>query len=138
MVIIPKGKDKEAAEKILYEGTFTKSSPDLQLLVWIDKKRYIKWVVGYNNHKQDTLQIHITSVLGCRYTPRELLVSMFDYPFNVVGVNMLIGVVNGLNKDVIEFAKRLNFIEINRFEKMHANGGDIVTLVLPKQKCKFI
>jgi len=63
---------------------------------------------------------------------------MFDYPFNVVGVNMLIGVVNGLNKDVIEFAKRLNFIEINRFEKMHANGGDIVTLVLPKQKCKFI
>ena len=84
MVIIPRReRDRLAAEKILYETAGVQTTPDLKTLVWLDKDKYIRWVIGYNNFLGRSVQVHLGSIKGLQTRPRQLLHAAFDFPFNV-------------------------------------------------------
>ncbi len=124
MVILPRRKeDRLAAEKILYETAGVQYTPDLKTLVWLDKNKYIRWVVGYNNFLGRSVQVHLGSIKGFQTRPRQLLYAALDYPFNVLHVNLLIGIINSVNKKMVDIALKLGFKEKTRWENMHDDGG---------------
>ena len=139
MVIIPRRKeDRLAAEKILYEEAGVQYTPDLKTLVWLDKKGYIRWVVGYNNFLGRSVQMHIASIKGYETRPRQLLYAAFDFPFNVLHVDLLIGIINSVNKRMVDVAFKLGFKEKTRWENMHDNNGDIIVFEMYKKDCRWL
>jgi hypothetical protein len=139
MVIIPRRKeDRLAAEKILYEEAGVQYTPDLKTLVWLDKKGYIRWVVGYNNFLGRSVQMHIASIKGHETRPRQLLYAAFDFPFNVLHVDLLIGVINSLNIHALKFDLKLGFREKTRWKNMHEDGGDLIILEMHKNDCRWL
>ena len=75
------------------------------------KKGYIRWVVGYNNFLGRSVQMHIASIKGYETRPRQLLYAAFDFPFNVLHVDLLIGVINSMNVHALNFDLKLGFRE---------------------------
>lgn len=139
MVILPRRKeDRLAAEKILYEEAGVQYTPDLKTLVWLDKKGYIRWVVGYNNFLGKSVQMHIASIKGYETRPRQLLYDAFDFPFNVLHVDLLIGVINSLNIHALNFDLKLGFREKTRWKNMHEDGGDLIILEMHKNDCRWL
>jgi hypothetical protein len=139
MVIIPRReRDRLAAEKILYETAGVQTTPDLKTLVWLDKDKYIRWVIGYNNFLGRSVQVHLGSIKGLQTRPRQLLHAAFDFPFNVLHVDLLIGIINGMNKKMVDVAFKLGFREKTRWENMHDNSGDIIVFEMYKKDCRWL
>jgi len=126
----------QIAAGILYERAFVQPSNDLRALLWYSKKGTIDWVVGYNNWIGKTVQMHVVS-LG-EYNPKSMVYAAYEYPFNKWGVSIIFGVINSLNISSINLAVKAGFIEKERWEKMHDNGGDIVLMEMKKENCKWI
>ena len=139
MVIIPRReRDRLAAEKILYETAGVQYTPDLKTLVWLDKDKYIRWVIGYNNFLGRSVQVHLGSIKGLQTRPRQLLHAAFDFPFNVLHVDLLIGIINSVNKRMVDVAFKLGFREKTRWENMHDNNGDIIVFDMHKKDCRWL
>ena len=139
MVIIPRReRDRLAAEKILYETAGVQTTPDLKTLVWLDKDKYIRWVIGYNNFLGRSVQVHLGSIKGLQTRPKQLLHAAFDFPFNVLHVDLLIGIINSVNKRMVDVAFKLGFREKTRWENMHDNNGDIIVFEMHKKDCRWL
>ena len=139
MVIIPRRKeDRLAAERMLYETAGVQYTPDLKTLVWLDKDKYIRWVIGYNNFLGRSVQVHLGSIKGLQTRPRQLLHAAFDFPFNVLHVDLLIGIINSVNKRMVDIAFKLGFKEKTRWKNMHDNGGDIIMFEMYKKDCRWL
>ena len=136
MVVEPKSQELSAG--ILYERALVQPTNDLKSLLWYSKRGTIDWVVGYTAWIGKTVQMHVACVGGYKYTPKSLLYAAFDYPFNKCGVDIVFGVVNSLNNNVLKFDLKLGFKEKMRWEKMHDDGGDLILLEMHKKNCKWI
>ena len=136
MVVEPKSQELSAG--ILYERALVQPTNDLKSLLWYSKRGTIDWVVGYTAWIGKTVQMHVACVGGYKYTPKSLLYAAFDYPFNKCRVDIVFGVVNSLNDNVLKFDLKLGFKEKMRWEKMHDDGGDLILLEMHKKNCKWI
>jgi RimJ/RimL family protein N-acetyltransferase len=72
------------------------------------------------------------------YTPKGLLFGAFDFPFNHLGVEKAIGILNSLNTRAVEYDKKLGFTEVVRLEGMHDDDGDLVVMEMNKADCRWI
>ena len=139
MVVVPKTHEHESlAARILYERALVQPTNDLKSLLWYSKRGTIDWVVGYTAWIGKTVQMHVVCVGEHKYTPKPLLSAAFDYPFNQCGVDIVFGVVNSLNDNVLKYDIKLGFTEKMRWEGMHDDGGDLVLLEMRKENCKWI
>ena len=68
---------------------------------------------------------------------REFLFACFDYVFNQLGLNVVIGVVPGDNDKALRFDKHLGFREVARIPEGHPRG-DLVILTMRKEECRFL
>jgi hypothetical protein len=128
---------KAIAHRHLYEHAGVEWSADFQALIWVDKNNEIEWVIGYNAFIGKTCQMHMVNLKG-GYTPKGLLFGAFDFPFNYLGVEKAIGVLNSLNTRAVEYDKKLGFTEIVRLEGMHDDGGDLIVMEMNKADCRWI
>jgi len=62
---------------------------------------------------------------------------VYHYPFNQMGVDMLIGMTPANNEKALRLAKHAGFVEKYRIVEAHPDG-DIVLLTLFKQDCRFL
>jgi hypothetical protein len=106
-------------------------------LFWVGEKNKIEWVIGYTAFIGKTCQMHMVNLKG-GYTPKGLLFGAFDYPFNYMGVEKAIGVLNSLNTKAVEYDKKLGFAEVLRLEGMHDDGGDLIVMEMNKADCRWI
>jgi RimJ/RimL family protein N-acetyltransferase len=72
------------------------------------------------------------------YTPKQLLKSAFEYPFNHCELVKVFGIVNSKNEKAMEYDQKLGFREAHRFIGVHDDGGDIVFFEMDKAVCKWI
>jgi hypothetical protein len=136
MVVEPKSQELSAG--ILYERALVQPTNDLKSLLWYSKRGTIDWVVGYTAWIGKTVQMHVACVGEYKYTPKSFLSAAFDYPFTKCGVDIVFGVVNSLNDNVLKYDMKLGFKEKMRWEGMHDDGGDLILLEMHKRDCKWI
>jgi hypothetical protein len=128
---------KQKAAEILLEHVGVQPCGDLQALFWVDEENKIEWVIGYTAFIGKTCQMHMVNLKG-GYTPKGLLFGAFDFPFNYLGIEKAIGVLNSLNTKAVEYDKKLGFTEIVRLEGMHDDGGDLIVMEMNKADCRWI
>jgi hypothetical protein len=128
---------KQIASDILLREVGVQPCGDLQALFWVDEENKIEWVIGYTAFIGKTCQMHMVNLKG-GYTPKGLLFGAFDFPFNYLGVEKAIGVLNSLNTKAVEYDKKLGFTEVVRLEGMHDDGGDLIVMEMNKADCRWI
>jgi RimJ/RimL family protein N-acetyltransferase len=128
---------KQIAADILLREVGVQPCGDLQALLWVDEANKIEWVVGYTAFIGKTCQMHVINLTEA-YTPKGLLFGAFDFPFNYLGVEKIIAIVNSLNTRAMNYDKKLGFTEVVRLEGMHDDGGDLVVLEMNKADCRWI
>jgi RimJ/RimL family protein N-acetyltransferase len=128
---------KQKAAEILLREIGVQPCGDLQALFWTGEDNKIEWVVGFTAFIGKTCQMHVINLVES-YTPKGLLFAAFDYPFNFLGVEKIIGIVNSLNTRAMNYDKKLGFTEVVRLEGMHDDSGDLVVLEMNKADCRWI
>jgi hypothetical protein len=128
---------KQIAADILLREVGVQPCGDLQALFWVDEENKIEWVVGYTAFIGKTCQMHVVNLTEA-YTPKQVLFGAFDFPFNHLGVEKTIAIVNSLNTRAMNYDKKLGFTEVVRLEGMHDDGGDLVVLEMNKADCRWI
>ena len=130
--------EKRAAAAILLEKAGVQPCADMQALVWVNEEsQQVEWVVGYTGFIGKVCQMHVVN-LGTRRSPRKMLWAAFDYPFNQVGLEAVLGIVNSNNDSAIRFDKHLGFKEVMRLDGLHVGGGDIVIMRMDRDECRWI
>lgn len=128
---------RQIAADILLREVGVQPCGDLKALFWVSDENKIEWVVGYTAFIGKTCQMHVINLTQA-YTPKGLLFGAFDYPFNYLGVEKIIAVVNSLNTRAMNYDKKLGFTELVRLEGMHEDGGDLVVFEMNKADCRWI
>jgi hypothetical protein len=128
---------KNIAIQILFNEIGVQPCGDLQAIFWANNDKQIEWVIGYTAFIGKTCQMHMVNLKG-GYTPKELLKSAFDYPFNKCGLKKVFGIVNSKNTKAMEYDQKLGFTEVKRFVEMHDDDGDLVVFEMNKADCRWI
>jgi L-amino acid N-acyltransferase YncA len=128
---------RQIASDILLREVGVQPCGDLQAIFWVNEQNQIEWVIGYTAFIGKTCQMHMVNLKG-GYTPKQLLKSAFDYPFNQLGMEKAFGIVNSLNTKAMEYDQKLGFKEAIRFAGMHVDGGDLVVFEMNKSDCRWI
>lgn len=68
---------------------------------------------------------------------REYTRVCFDYPFNQLGVNKVLGLVDSTNSKALRFDRHLGFVEEARISDA-GKDGDLVILTMTRQQCRWI
>jgi hypothetical protein len=128
---------KQIASDILLREVGVQPCGDLEALFWVNEDNKIEWVIGYTAFIGKTCQMHMVNLKG-GYTPKKLLFSAFDYPFNYRNLEKVFGLVDSNNIRAMEYDQKLGFKEAIRFAEMHDSGGDLVVFEMNKADCRWI
>jgi hypothetical protein len=92
--------------------------------------------VIYSDYTGVSMRIHMAGSRVGWASPLMLWMA-FDYPFNQLGVELLLGSVRSTDKHVLNIDRRLGFKEIFRIPKA-VPGGDLVLLSMSRADCKWL
>jgi RimJ/RimL family protein N-acetyltransferase len=82
--------------------------------------------------------IHIASDGSRRWLTREFLTAAFSYPFIQCGLRRVTGLVPAKNADALRFDQHLGFRREGYHHKAASNGGDLISLGMLREHCRFI
>ena len=108
----------------------------MQTMIGLERDGQIICVFGYNNFNGKSCHQHIIYKEG-EYVPRNYVWFVYYYPFNQMGVDVLIGMTPSDNKKALRLAKHAGFIEQCTI-KGAAMDGDLVVSSLKKEECRFL
>ena len=90
--------------------------------------------VVYENWNGRSIVCHIA--LQDRLTP-AYLAAIYDYPFNVCGVDKIIAPVGSKNVKALKLVRKMGFTEEARIKDADTNG-DIVFLTMTRASCRYL
>lgn len=88
----------------------------------------------YENYNGRSIMAHIA--FQGRLTP-SFIAAIFDYAYNVCGVEKVISVIEDTNTKSIHVCENMGFSEEARIRDSHL-GGDQIIYTLKKADCRFI
>lgn len=91
---------------------------------------------GYDRWHGTSIQQHIFVKKG-EFIPKGFWWFIAWYPFEHLGVEMLIGITPSCNKDALNLARRYGYKELYRIAGAH-HSGDLVIQTLNKKDCKWL
>lgn len=95
-------------------------------------------VVVFDNFSECDCNMHIASDGTRAWMSKRLLLAAFAYPFEQLGFRRVTGLVPASNTAALAFDEHIGF----RREGLHPyaapDGGDLVSLGLLKEHCRFI
>lgn len=92
--------------------------------------------VLYDNFNGRSVQMHVAAE-GKHWLVREYLRTCFDYPFNQLKVNKVIGLVDSTNLDALRFDRHLGFVD-EHVIKDAGKYGDLHILTMTREQCRFL
>lgn len=95
----------------------------------------IRGVVGYDNYNGASIMMHVAGEPG--WLTRDLIRAAFDYPFNVCGVNMIIGMVPSGNLEAIRFNNHLGFKQVLELKGAHPDGS-LLLMTMERWECRYL
>jgi len=96
----------------------------------------IRSVVSYTAFKGKSCNMSIASK-GSNWMTKDYLWAMFDYPFNVLKLKVIIGTIWSKNVPSLRLSRKLGFKEIATIADAHENG-DLVLMELRQENCKAL
>jgi len=90
--------------------------------------------VWYEDYNQRSVTAHI-AIEG--HMSRDFLFSIFDYPFNQMGVSKIVCPVLEDNEESLNLVQKFGFTESARLKDIHP-AGDMIFYVMGKENCKYI
>lgn len=93
--------------------------------------------VLFDNYNGRSACMHVAAIPGKRWMTREYLRICFDYPFNQLKLQKLIGLVDSTNHDALSFDKHLGFIEEAVITDA-GQHGDLHILTMTPEQCRFL
>ena len=138
MIVIPRNpKEWQAATVFLGYHSHVAPSADMKIIGWTEED-HLKLVVGFNGFIGRVCQIHVAMASGYHFTPRKMLEATFDYAFNQLGREKIIGVVNSRNARALRYDLHLGFVEEHRMPGVHDDGGDLIILGMTRSQCRYL
>lgn len=104
--------------------------------IGIERDGKITAGVLFDGYCGRSVQIHVALEPGTQMS-REWFYALFDYAFNQLKVNKIIGVVDSTNTAALRFDKHMGFVE----EAVIADAGkhgDMHILTMTRQQCRFL
>jgi RimJ/RimL family protein N-acetyltransferase len=93
-------------------------------------------VAGYTNFMPKACEIHIGSV-GEHWASKDFIWAVFDYPFNKLGVSVILGQICADNTDALKLNRHLGFKVVAEIPDAHIEG-DLVIMAMRKEECRFL
>ena len=94
-------------------------------------------VVGFCSFMPKACQMHIAAVDEVNWMSRDLLWAAFDYPFNKLGVSVILGQVCADNESALKLNRHLGFKVIAEIPDAHMDG-DLVIMTMRREDCRFL
>ena len=93
-------------------------------------------VVGYCGFMAKSCVIHVAAI-DENWASKDLLWAAFDYPFNKLGVSVILATVSSNNKEALKLDRHLGFVDKAYIEYAHQDG-DLVILAMRREQCRFL
>ena len=93
-------------------------------------------VVGYDQYNGASVIMHAAGD-SSNWLSRDMLWAVFDYPFNVLGAKMIIGLVPSANTDALKFNKHIGFRVRQWLYGAHPDGA-LVLMTMAKDECRYL
>ena len=93
-------------------------------------------VAGYTNFMPKACEIHIGSV-GDHWASKDFIWAVFDYPFNKLGLSVILGQICADNTDALKLNRHLGFKVVAEIPDAHMEG-DLVIMAMRKEECRFL
>lgn len=94
--------------------------------------------VVFDNFSDVDCNIHIASDGSRAWLSKEFLASTFAYVFIQLGFPRVTGLVEADNEDALKFDEHLGFVREGYHPKAGSNGGDMISLGMLRENCRWI
>lgn len=94
-------------------------------------------VVGFCSFMPNACQMHVGAVSEVNWMSRDLLWAAFDYPFNVLGVKVILGQICASNEDALRLNRHLGFKVVAEIPDAHMDG-DLVVMAMRREDCRWL
>ena len=94
-------------------------------------------VVGFCSFMPNACQMHIATVDEVNWMSKDLLWACFDYPFNVLGVKVILGQICASNEDALRLNRHLGFKVVAEIPDAHMDG-DLVIMAMRSEDCRWL
>ena len=83
-------------------------------------------VAGYTNFMPKACEIHIGSV-GDHWASKDFIWAVFDYPFNKLGLSVILGQICADNTDALKLNRHLGFKVVAEIPDAHMEGDLVIS-----------
>lgn len=96
----------------------------------------VKAVVAYDNILEKSCLMHTAAIVP-NWISKDLLWACFDYPFNKLGLSVILASVASTNKEALRLNRHLGFKDKAYIEDAHIDG-DLVILAMRREDCRWL
>ena len=93
-------------------------------------------VIGYCGFRAKSCLMHVAAI-DENWISKDLLWATFDYPFNKLGVSVILATVSSNNKEALKLDRHLGFVDKAYIEDAHEDG-DLVILAMRREQCCYL
>ena len=104
----------------------------------LEKDGELVAVVVFDGFSPTDACMHIASDGTRAWMNKSLLIAAFAYPFVQLGLLRVTGLVPASNADALAFDEHLGFVREGYHPKAGSDGGDLVSLGMLREHCRFI
>ena len=110
--------------------------PQETMCIGQEKDGQLIAVVGYSHFTPNSCQIHVAST-DVYWLNKYLLFAIFDYPFNKLGVKVIIAPIYKGNSKSLNLCRKLGFEQVADIPYGHPNG-DLIVVAMKRNQCKWL
>lgn len=99
------------------------------------KGEQILCAVGYDGFNGVSCHMHVAG--DGNWINKEILFAAFDYPFNELKLNLVLGMVPGNNHDALRLDKHLGFKILYEVRDSHPDGS-IYLMGMYRNECRWL
>ena len=93
-------------------------------------------VIGYCGFLPTSCMMHCAAI-DDNWISKDLLWASFDYPFNKLGVKVILATVSSNNEEALKLDRHLGFVDKAYIEDAHVDG-DLVILAMRRENCRWL
>jgi hypothetical protein len=102
----------------------------------VDDAGEIHGVVIYDNWTKNSCEAHMA--VDSPIVWRSLLGPAFQYPFEQIGIGLILGIIPARNVKSLKHSLHMGFEELTRIHDGWAKGEDLVLIEMRKEKCRWL
>ena len=91
----------------------------------------------YTGYLGASIMMHVAGSED-NWVTRDFLWMIFDYPFNQLGLRVVLGPVASTNTRALSIDTRLGFVPVARIPEVYPDGADLIILQMKKADCRWL